>query len=481
MQSTQTDWLRACVSVSRLRIVDALAIVSGKDAKQLKGADKEKMSTLSESIAYAVRLTVEASVKDEILPYLTAVGVALKHESKNGMVPDIFAANSPTLGIRDTLFGATVANFLDTCSRLSGNLKKLDKLADLDAAASQSVLLQWQKDSGDLMSIFEPAKAAQLGCDEDSFQKIHDRLEAAVRETASILAATLQGNVHAEANVQVKECIQFVASVLEFEQCVQEGKTDTTSLEIDKFASSLEQCCRLTSVMGDQGKAIRHGMRVIESAAKCSYNFASATDWAERQSLEKLVDEYEMTAVQICYKVFSPEKREESVKAVANLFQIVHETLPAELRCVEEKTVKFMDGMMTKSQAAIERITTALQKAFESVNSRFTFSIDMPGAINNVSDMDTLISVDFGKIVRDSFPADRSSTVVDLAVELETIESAVESMQKEIGISGEVFAPWLHTCKALRCRFLSWLSAPHLFSKLIPGCFHLGFAVRLRQ
>ena len=444
-----------------LRIVKAHEVVSSKGAKQLKGVDKEKVSRLSDQVCYAVRLVIETSLKNEVFPYLTNIQTALKDDKMSASkLPSMFSESSPVFGIRKTVYVAAVEAFVNACGGLSNTLKKLDQLSELDAVASQSILQQWQKDSYGLIALFDPAKAAKsfnIGAEAAFYQKFHDQLENAINQTSSIVESCLSGNVHSEAHKQIIEVIRFMLEVLKYEETVKDGKKDDTSMNVDKFTEHLETCCRLTSVMGDEGKKIRHGMKVLECAAKCSYNFAAASAESEHTSVDKLVDEAEMEAIKICYTVFSPTKRETAIKDLAFLFQTVKETLPSELSSVEANIVTLLDGMVKKSKDCVVRVAASLDTAFKAVQKRGDFEIELPDAINGVSDMVQLTSPEFRKIVAATFPTAKSSLMVEIAVGLETIESSVETIQKEIGMPVEEIAPWIADCKTMRCRFLSWL------------------------
>ena len=430
--------------------------IHSKDAKQLKKVDKEKVSSMSDNLNYAVRLVIETTVKNEVISYLHAITPALKADSIE--MKGMFDKSSPILAIQKTVYPAAVESLVKTCNQLSSNLEKLNEMSKLDAQASQSILVQWQKDSRALLALFEPTKASEVGAEKDFYGKLLEILAEAVKEASTVLQASLQGNVHSETAEHVVSIVTFTAEVLTYEDCIQNGKEDTTKINVEAFDDTLDKCCRLTSVLGQEGKSIRNGLAVLESAVKCSYGFAMASPMGERTA-EKLVDEHELDAMQFCFKAFSEKTRDASVKNLACLFENFKHVMPDKLTYVQDGVVKLLDGAKQKAMKRCEDLALSLKTTFESAQSRGSkFDMEMPDAINNIADMTTLTSSDFQKVVQSTFPSSRSSKIVELAVELEGVESSIESICKETQLDEKAFAPWADSCKTLRRRFLSWLS-----------------------
>ena len=443
----------------KLRIVDVQSLLATKEAKQLKGADKEKVSNLSESMTYAVSLALESSVILEFLPYLKQIVVALKGKSK---MPVIFSNCSPTLNLREKSFGTQMFKYLETCDTLHANISKLDDLDKLTAVDSQKVLVQWEADSRALLSLF-PESAP----DNSETEPYYMRLRTGIEETGSILTSSLQGNVHSETHLKIVEIIGTVGTILKSEALLEGGQEDTTpNVCIDKFGATIENCDRLTSVLGDEGLKVRNGLKVLEAVALSAYNFRSATDPAKRDSIDKLVDLAELTAIKLCRRVFSAARRETSVNELSALFKMVSSMLSQESTLVEKDSIDFLDRMMTKSQMCSQRLATSLTEAFTSASSRFTFDLDMPEEVQNVSDMTDLVKPEMLKTIKQTFTTDKTQAVVSLAVELEAIEAGLATIEKETGVKPSEFAQWFDDCKRLRCRFLSWLSETQVQSPL---------------
>ena len=434
-----------------LRIVDVQKLISTKEAKQLKGADKEKVSNLSESVTYAVNLALECSVAFEVVPYLNNIIVALKASSK---MPVIFSNCSPTLHLRDKAFGSQMFKYLETRDKLHANISKLDDLSTLTAVDSQKILVQWDADSRALLSLFP-----ETAPDNSTHEPFYMKLRASVAETGSTLTSCLQGNVHSETHIKIVDIIGTVGTILQSEALLEAGKEDTTAkVCIDKFGTTVESCDRLTSVLGDEGQKVRNGVKVLEAVVLSAYNFRSATDPEKRDSVEKLVDLAELAAIKVCRRVFNEKRRETSVNELSTLFKMVSSRLSPDSALVENGSVNFLDQMIAKSQACSQRLADSLTKAFTSAESRFTFDLDLPEVVQNVSTMADLVKPEVAKAVKNTFAPDKSQAIVSLAVELEAIETSLTTIEKETGIKPSDFVQWFDNCKHLRCRLLAWLS-----------------------
>ena len=441
------------------RIVSAYDVASSKEVKQLKGPDRDKVTSLQDCVADAVRHVLDWSVCHEIESYFKTVGAALKGDQVEKLPSSVFPTDSGTPYIRNMAFSEEVGNYLDVCNELSSNLKKLENLNALNAMESQLILQQWRNHSEKLVKLFDPSAAPSDRLKEDYATK-QKALMDVVTDMESSVSACLGSNVHSEALQHVKTLVEFVGDVLIFEEAKKNGTADASSLNIDKFLDTLQACRRMTSVMGEEGKLIRRGVVVLECAAKSSSNFFSAKSQLERKSVEDMADEFELAAIKAIYFIFSPERREKSIANLAALMKHIHlskVTLPTNLHDLESKLVKFLDDMVQKSDACINVIRDYLEKTFAKVRMN-TFTFALPDEVKTVADIDSMITKEFGTVIQTTFPTEKSEGVVNMAVQAETIESVVEKIVKETDIRSDHVAPWMGECQRMRRDSLSWLS-----------------------
>ena len=430
------------------RIAKAHSVATGKEVKQLKGGDKTKVTNLQVAAEKGVLDVVRLTVKNEVVPFLDM----MKREVESG-ANFVQVQNAALLGesacilqVQNTVHVTLVKSLIEACNAMQKLAHSFATSGSFTAEESQTSLQKWFDLSKSLLKLFME--------DTEEFQT----LDPAIRSCSGALSEYFGSNVHQTAFAHLKDCLIFASNFIANES--QEG------LDFEKFNTDLDQCRRLTSVMGENGKSIRQGLAMLDNVVTVGVALGKVAKPSadDDQSLFIRDPETVLNAMSAAMTAFSGDNRNAVISSFASMLTMtksklsrMEELKDLDFEKMEADLTSYLDGKVSLVQDEISLIGEKLGKAFEVVTSG-GIDCSLPDVIVNIADMQAIQTEEMTECMEMTFADHRTKAVLEGACQLEKIEDCVSQVKAASGIvkDEEIFDQF-GKCVALRRDFLTYL------------------------
>ena len=423
-------------------------MATGKDVKQLKGGDKTKVTNLQVAAEKGVLEVVRLTVLNEVVPFLNT----MKNEVDSGsnfteiQKVSLLGESACILQVQNTFHKTVVKPLVETCHAVQQLTHTFATSGSFTAEESQTSLQKWYDLS---KTMLKPFKA-----DTEEF----NALDLAIKSCSNALSEYFGSNVHQTAFAHLKECLIFTTKFIANES--QEG------LDVEKFKTEIDQCRRLTSVMGESGKCIREGIRMIDNVVTVGLAMGKVAKPTADDDPSLFIRDPAalLDAISVTMKSFSGGTRESAISSFASMVTSTKSNLSrmdalhdVDFEKMQADLTSYLDGKVSSIREEIKLIGERLGKAMEVVTSR-NINCTLPDLIVNVSDMEAIHTEEMTACITETFGDDITKAVLEGACQLEKIEECVVQVKAASGISvdEEIFDQF-GKCVSMRREFLTYL------------------------
>ncbi|CAE7806511.1 unnamed protein product, partial [Symbiodinium necroappetens] len=244
-----------------------------KHQKVLKGADREKWCRILEKARGGVGMVIFACVANEILPYLERLRSSI--QTTEMLSEPMLEASCALCHLADSCHGEDV---------LVGKLKDLNEfLKELNRRLCDEQPLV-EKDAKTLTTAWASKSASTFACLTECANKLHTQgldPECKLKECANTLAAekdkvsrvledSLKGHLRDRSLTNVQECMLILRNAV-----LSAGEVRAESKE--NFDKKKEAVLLVSTVLGDEGNAIRQGMDMSCMLLGCMMSYDAVT------------------------------------------------------------------------------------------------------------------------------------------------------------------------------------------------------------
>lgn len=419
-----------------------------KEIKQLKGADKDKATALQASVKAAAEQVVKATLHSEFVPYVRKwVGKMKAGElpKRPEEVENVFCEQSAILRLRDSAEPEAVQEFIERCQNATETLRHVSSVADMTAADAQACLVKWREDHACLLRIFSHTPGAILD------------LKPVLEEFTGLVSESLQGNVHGKAFDTAMFCLEITTKFIRNEKFLMNAAED---LQWAKMKENAEECRRLSTVMGDDGKDIRKALTLFQSLAFCGYRLQLGSDVPNQHPQCALLNQDVVEAIGQCVHVFHHgDRRQKMLEYVSKFFKLLGVKLAEkpEFNGVQDDIVAYMDKIIETVDQKVKAYSKVLEEKFVEAKSQMDVCLEIPDTLRNLTTLNQMWADDVVALVQETFAKQKSEVVTAAAVLLESVEAGTKLLAEQSETPEATIFVNIQECASLRRDWLSWL------------------------